>query len=95
MLSLWQGWLHGKELWGKTWGLIKLEAQLSVGVTLVSTLVVCLTSILTHIGLASTIIIVPIEFYAYVILTIGMVPVAIIIAVVIFATSAAFKQPMG
>ena len=62
-----------------------------MGVTLVATSVVCLTSILTHIGLASTIIIVPIEFHAYVNLTIGMVQVVIIITVVIVATSAAFK----
>ena len=66
-----------------------------MGVTLVATSVVCLTSILTHIGLASTIIIVPIEFHAYVNLTIGMVPVVIIIAVVIVATSAAFKRATG
>ena len=66
-----------------------------MGVTLVATSVVCLTSILTHIGLASTIIIVPIEFHAYVNLTIGMVQVVIIIAVVIVATSAAFKRPTG
>ena len=62
-----------------------------MGITLVATSVVCLTSILTHIGLASTIIIAPIEFYAYVNLTIGVVPVVTIIAVVIVATSAAFK----
>ena len=66
-----------------------------MGVTLVATSVVCLTSVLIHIGLASTIIIVPIEFHAYVNLTIGMVQVVIIIAIVIVATCAAFKQPTG
>ena len=66
-----------------------------MGVTLVATSVVCLTSILTHIGLASTIIIVPIEFHAYVNLTIDVVLVVTIIAVVIVATSATFKRPTG
>ena len=66
-----------------------------MGITLVATLVVCPTSNLIHLGLASTIIIVPIEFHAIVNLTIGVVPVATVVAVVIVATSAAFKQPMG
>ena len=52
---------------------------------------VCLTGILTQIGLAYTIIIVPIEFYAYVNLTISVVPIVTIIAIVIVATSATFK----
>ena len=66
-----------------------------MGITLVATSIVCLTCILTYIGLAFTIIIVPIEFYAYVNLTIGVVPVVTIIAVVIVATSTTFKRPMG
>ena len=50
---------------------------------------------LTHIGLASTIVVVPIEFHVYVNLTIGVVPVVNIIAVVIVATSTAFKLSIG
>ena len=62
-----------------------------MGITLVVTLVVCLTGILIYLGLASTIIIVPIEFHAYFNLTIGVVPVVTIIAVVIVATSTTLK----
>ena len=62
-----------------------------MGVTPVATLVVCLTSILMHLSLASTIILVPVELYAYVNLTISVVPVVTIIAIVIVATSATFK----
>ena len=64
-------------------------------VTLVAAFIVCLTHLLTHIGLASTIIIVLIEFHAYVNLTIDVVPVVTIVAVVIVATSTTFKQPTG
>ena len=63
-----------------------------MGITLVATSIVCLASILTYKTLASTIIIALIEFYAYVSLTIGMVPAITKIALVIVATSAAFKQ---
>ena len=66
-----------------------------MGITLVATFIVCLTGILTYIGLASTIVIVPIEFHTYENLTIGVAPVVTIIAVVIVATSTIFKQPMG
>ena len=45
----------------------------------------------TYIGLASIVIIAPIEFHAYVSLTIGVVPAVTIIAVVIIATSTTFK----
>ena len=37
----------------------------------------------------------PIEFHAYLSLTIGVVPAVTILAVVIVSTSAAFKPPMG
>ena len=53
-----------------------------MGITLVATSIVCLTSILAHIGLASTIIIALKEFYAHVSLTIGVVPAITIIALV-------------
>ena len=66
-----------------------------MGLTLLATLVVYPTSILANLGLASTIIIISIEFHAYVNFTIGVVPVVTIIAVVIVATSTTFKQPMG
>ena len=66
-----------------------------MGINLVATSIVCPTGILTHIGLASNIIIVPIEFHAHVNLTIGVVRVVTIIAVVKVATSTTFKQPMG
>ena len=62
-----------------------------MGITLVAASVVCLASMLPYIGLSSTVIIAPIEFHAYVSLTIGVVPVVTIIAVVIVATSTAFK----
>ena len=62
-----------------------------MGLTLVATSIVCLTCLLTHIGFASTIIIVLIEFHAYVNLTIDVVPVVTIVAVVIVATSTTFK----
>ena len=66
-----------------------------MGTTLVTASVVCFTSILTHIGLASTIIIAPTGFHVYVNLTIGVVPAVTVIAVVIVAISATFKLPMG
>ena len=62
-----------------------------MGITLVATSVLYLTIIVIHLDLVSTIVIVPIEFHAYVNLTIGVVPVVIIIALVIVATSATFK----
>ena len=46
---------------------------------------------LIHIDLVSTVIIAPIEFHAYVSLTIGVVPTVTIIAVVIVVTCTAFK----
>ena len=58
-----------------------------MGITLVATSIVHLANILTHIGLASIVVIVPIEFHSYVSLTI-VVTVETIIAVVIVATSA-------
>ena len=64
-------------------------------VTLVAISIVYLTGILTHIGLALIIVIVPIESHAYVSFTIGVVPVVTIIAVVIVATSTTFKWPIG
>ena len=66
-----------------------------MGITLVASSVVCLTSILIHLGLASTVVIAPIESYAYVSLSISILPIVTIIAVVIVATSTTFKQPMG
>ena len=66
-----------------------------MGITPVATFIICLTSILTHIGLASTIAIALIEYHAYISLTIGLVLAITIIALVIIATSAAFKQKMG
>ena len=66
-----------------------------MGITLVAASVVCLTSMLTNIGLAFTVIIAPIEFHASVSLSIGVVLAVTIIAVVIVATSTTFKQPMG
>ena len=54
-----------------------------MGLTLVATSIVFLTCLLTHIGFASTIIIVLIEFHAYVNLN--------IVVVVIVATSTTFK----
>ena len=62
-----------------------------MGITLVSTSVVCLTSILIHISLLPTIVIVPKEFHAYVNLTIGVIPVVTIVVVAIVTTSTAFK----
>ena len=56
-----------------------------------STFVVCIIGILIHIGLPSTIIIAPIEFHAYVSLSIGVVLVVTIIAVVVVTTSTTFK----
>ena len=64
-----------------------------MGITLVATFIVCLISILTHIGLASTIIIALIEYHVYISLTIGLVSAITII--VIIATSTAFKQIIG
>ena len=62
-----------------------------MGTILVASSIVCLTGILTHIGLASTIIIAPIEFHAHVSLIIGMVLAVTIIAAVIVAIAATFK----
>ena len=64
-------------------------------ITLVATFIIWLTSILTHIGLASTIAIALIEYHAYISLTIGLVSAITIIALVIIATFAAFKQIIG
>ena len=66
-----------------------------MGITLVATFIVCLRSIFTHIGLASTIVIALIEYHAYISLTIGLVSAVTIIALVIIATFTAFKQIMG
>ena len=66
-----------------------------MGITLVATFIACLTSILTHIGLASTIVIALIEYHAYISLTISLVSAITIIALVIIATSTAFKQTIG
>ena len=59
--------------------------------TLVAISIVCLTSILTYIGLAFAIIIAHIEYHAHVSLIISMSPAVTIIAVVVVATSTAFK----
>ena len=91
LLSLWQGWVYGKELQGKTWSLIELESYLSVGKTQVATFIVYLTGILSHLGLASTTIVVPKEFHAYINLTISVVPIVTIITVIIVTTSATLK----
>ena len=66
-----------------------------MGITLVATSIVCITSILVYIGLASIIVIAPIKFHAIVSLTLGVVTAATVIAVVIVATHATFKRPTG
>ena len=63
--------------------------------TLVAAFAVCLISVLTLIGLASTAMLASTEFHAYASLTIGLVPAVTIIAVIMIGTSLAFKQPIG
>ena len=62
-----------------------------MGITLVATSIVCITSILVYKGLASIIVLAPIKFHATVSLTLGVVTAATVIAVVIVATYATFK----
>ena len=66
-----------------------------MGIALVAASIVCLTSTLAYIGLASIIVIALIEFHAHVSSAIGVVPVITIRALVIVATCTAFKLITG
>ena len=66
-----------------------------MGIALVATSIVCLTSPLAYIGLASIIIVALIEFHAHGSSAIGVVPAITIIVLVIVATCTAFKLITG